>query len=146
METKEMKARQLRRALQLFVQNSLTDESTMMEVASLYPTWESLLESKKAYPGGTVFRWGENPDGEAQLWKFIADYTPQALYAPDVDISHYVRVGVAEDGTPIWTQPLGATDAYKKGDRARHAGKLWEFAADGNVWEPGVYGWQEVAV
>lgn len=145
METKEMKARQLRRALQMYVQDNLSDESAMMEVASLYPTWESLLESKRTYPGGTVFRWGENGDGETQLWKFIADYAPQAVYTPDKDISHYVRVGVSADGTPLWTQPFGATDAYSLGDKVRHKEKLWESTTDGNVWEPGVFGWKEAA-
>lgn len=44
---------------------------------------------------------------------------------------------------PEWVQPTGAHDAYSKGDRVSHNGKNWVSDADGNVWEPGVYGWTE---
>ena len=139
--TKELKARELRRALQLYVQSGITDESQMMEVASLYPTWEELLKTKKEYPAKTVFQWGETEAGEVQLWSFISNYTPQEIYTPDVDISHYKKVGVTEEGTPLWTQPLGATDAYNKGDEVSHKDQIWISDVDNNVWEPGVYGW-----
>lgn len=44
---------------------------------------------------------------------------------------------------PEWVQPTGATDAYNKGNRVKHAGKVWASLVDANVWEPGVYGWTE---
>ena len=44
-----------------------------------------------------------------------------------------------------WKQPTGGHDAYKKGDKVTHNGKTWVSTADANVWEPGVYGWEEVA-
>ena len=45
---------------------------------------------------------------------------------------------------PEWRQPTGAHDAYSKGDKVSHNGKHWVSDVDGNVWEPGVYGWSEV--
>lgn len=45
---------------------------------------------------------------------------------------------------PEWKQPLGAHDAYKKGDGVTHKGKKWTSDVDANVWEPGAYGWTEV--
>lgn len=36
-------------------------------------------------------------------------------------------------------------DAYAAGDKARYNGKRWVSDISGNVWEPGVYGWTEVA-
>lgn len=135
-------AAQLRRSMQMFVEATITDESQMMEVADLYPTWEELLATKKEYPAGKIFKWRLNADGEPQLWSFISAYTPQEIYPPDKDISHYKKVGITEDGTPVWTQPLGATDAYNKGDVVSHKGKIWTSDIDGNVWEPGVYGWE----
>ena len=44
-----------------------------------------------------------------------------------------------------WVQPTGATDAYAKGSKVTHNGKTWTSTADANVWEPGVYGWSEIA-
>lgn len=142
--SKELKARQLRRAIQMFIQYNVTEASRMMEVADIYPSWDDLLASMKQYPAGTVFKWGVNADGETQLWSFISDYTPQEISPPDVDISHYKKVGVDEEsGVMIWTQPLGATDAYNTDDEVSHNGKIWVSDYDGNVREPGVFGWHE---
>ena len=142
--SKELKARQLRRAIQMFIQDTVTEASRMMEVADIYPSWDDLLASMKQYPAGTVFKWGVNADGETQLWSFISDYTPQEIYPPDVDISYYKKVGVDEEsGVMIWTQPLGATDAYNTDDEVSHNGKIWVSDYDGNVREPGVFGWHE---
>lgn len=43
-----------------------------------------------------------------------------------------------------WIQPSGSHDAYNSGDIVTHNGKTWKSNTDGNVWEPGVYGWDEV--
>lgn len=48
-------------------------------------------------------------------------------------------------GVPEWVQPTGAHDAYAKGDHVMHVGKEWESEIDANTYEPGVYGWKEVA-
>ena len=50
---------------------------------------------------------------------------------------------VAAQEWPVWSQPTGAHDAYSAGDRVSHNGKHWTSNADGNVWEPGVYGWTQ---
>lgn len=49
-----------------------------------------------------------------------------------------------ETGVPSWRQPLGAHDAYKKGDRVMYNGKKWESTINANVWAPGVYGWTQL--
>ena len=141
-------ARELRHALQTYITSNaeiMADESKMMEFATLYPTWEELLATKKTYPAKTIFRWGVNAAGEPQLWSFISDYQPQEIYTPDADISHYKKVGVTEDGDDVWTQPLGATDCWKLGDIVWHKDQLWigtQADAAGNIpWEPGVAGW-----
>lgn len=47
-----------------------------------------------------------------------------------------------EDGYPEWVAPTGAHDAYDAGAIVTHNGQTWENThGDGNVWEPGVYGW-----
>lgn len=42
-----------------------------------------------------------------------------------------------------WEQP-GSTNPYAKGDKVMHNGKTWQSTTDNNVWEPCVYGWEEV--
>ena len=40
---------------------------------------------------------------------------------------------------------LDDNDAYAAWDKVSHNGKNWKSTCDGNVWEPGVYGWTEEA-
>ena len=143
----EMVTSQERRALQLFAQ-SVTDEAVMMEMGYLYPAWEKLVELGSACASGTICRYGVNEDNEPQLYSFVQDYVPVAHYAPDSDATHYKKIGFAEDGHAIWTQPYGETDAYRVGDVRWHKGVLWECvdadANGNNTWEPGVFGWKKV--
>lgn len=137
MADKVLMAKQMRKAIQAYVQDTVKDESKMMEFADIYPEWEEILNSKMEYPAGTVFKYGTNDDGETQLWSFISNYTPQAQYKPDVDISHYKKIGFAE-GTSyqIWSQPYGATDCYMKDDIVSYEGTLYKSLVDYNVWSP----------
>lgn len=43
-----------------------------------------------------------------------------------------------------WVQPTGAHDSYAYGTKVTHNGKVWVSTIDANVYEPGVYGWDEV--
>lgn len=42
-----------------------------------------------------------------------------------------------------WVQPDG-TFSYNIGDKVKYGGKIWICTVNNNVWQPGVYGWQEV--
>lgn len=132
--------RQIRHALEMFVQ-SITDESTMMEVADVYPAYAE----GKAYAVGDVFRYGVNADGETQLYQVLAAHTSAPEWQPDETPGLYKPIGISEEGIPIWTQPLGATDAYALGDTVLHNGQKWVSEVDGNIWAPGVYGWSAEA-
>ena len=91
------------------------------------------------YKTSEVVRYGGN------LYRLLQDVTgAQAEHTPDVATSLYKRVGEPDpSGVWPWVQPLGATDAYKAGDKVSHNGKVWASTVDNNVWEPGVYGWEE---
>lgn len=144
MADKILMAKQLRKAIQTYIQDTVKDESKMMEFADLYPSWEEILATKASYPAGTIFKYGNTADGEAQLWSFISEYTPQSIYSPDVDISHFKKIGFTE-GTSymLWTQPFGSTDCYQIGDIVSHKGQLWICTVANCVWEPSVFGWDE---
>lgn len=109
----------------------LSDEDAL-EVAALYPTWASFV-GKEVEKGQRLWWNGE-------LWK-ATQYINELLkdWTPDKAVSLFTKVSPEE--IPEWVQPTGAQDAYMKGDKVRHSDAVWVSDVDGNVWEPGVYGW-----
>lgn len=112
----------------------LTDEQALT-VAVLYPEWTSGKEMKIGYR----CRYND------VLYKCLLDHTSQDDWKPDVAPSLWTKVLIDDndDTIPEWEQPE-STNPYAKGDKVTHNGKTWESTTDGNVWEPGVYGWEEV--
>ena len=130
-------AEQMRRALQMFAA-SLGEEDALI-IASVYPEWDG---NSKAYKTGAWVKYGEDDMGDARLYQVLQDHTSQPQWTPDTATSLYKRVGVSADGTPKWVQPVGATDAYAKGDIVEYNGKKYISTIDANVWAPDVYGWE----
>lgn len=130
-------AKQLNRFMQMQVQSANLEDDKAMEVADLYPEWNP----KKSYSVDEIFKYGINSDNETQLYKVIQAHTSQEDWTPDSTPSLYKKIGFTDDGVSIWTQPLGSTDAYMKGDVVSHDGDIWTSDVDHNVWQPGVYGW-----
>ena len=127
---KRGKARKLREVIER-ASASLPDEDAL-EGVELFQAWEA----------GRFCSAGERLRYHGELYRVLQDHTAQADWTPDAAHSLYVRV--AEPGIiPEWVQPLGAEDAYRKGDQVRHTEKIWTSDIDANVWEPGVYGWTE---
>lgn len=140
MTDKVYKAKQFRRALQLWA-NSITDESTMMEIADIYPKWSG---DNKSYKVGDIIAYGTNSYGETQLYTVLQAHVSQSAWTPDATASLYKAVGFNDGGVAIWTKPLGATDAYETGDIVDYNGTLYQSLIDGNVWSPDEYpaGWE----
>lgn len=137
MADKNTVAMQFNVALQKFVQSMNLPDDEAMEIADLYPAW---VASRK-YSVGTTLKYGINADGETQLWSVVQEHVSQADWTPDKVASLYKKVGFNDSGVPIWTQPLGGHDAYKKGDVVSYNDKNYISTVDNNVWQPGVYGW-----
>lgn len=138
MTDKTLIARQMNRFIQMSVQAANLTNEKAMEIADLYPEWVV----KKAYAADEIVKYGVNSDGETQLYKVIQAHTSQADWTPDTAASLYKKIGFTEDGVSIWTQPLGSTDAYMKGDIVSFENQLWISTVDNNVWQPGIYGWE----
>jgi hypothetical protein len=134
------RAAQAARALRLFAGALELDDSAAMEIADVYEPWAA----DKTYAAGKTLKYGANQWGETQLYRAVQAHRSQAEHPPDAAPALYKPVGF-DGGTPLWTQPLGAFDAYEKGDAVSHNGERWTSTADGNVWEPGVYGWVKKA-
>ena len=110
----------------------LTDEQAET-VAQFYPEWAI----------GVHYTVGKRVRYEDLLYRCEQEHTSQEDYTPLVK-ALWTRVA-AEGEILDWVQPTGAQDAYNKGDKVKHNGKTWISTYDGkNVWEPGVFGWEEV--
>ena len=133
---------ELRKAIQLFLatMDVETQVDTMLEVATVFPKYAV----GKVYKTKEVFSYGENGVGDPQLYQVLQDHTSAEEWTPDTATSLYKAIGVTEDGVAVWVQPLGASDAYNTGDKVSYNDKIWVSTCDGNVWQPGVYGWEEV--
>ena len=132
---------ELRRALQLFAATLYDKEETAVEIASLYPVWAA----DKQYKANDIVQYGTNSVGDPQLYLVLQAHKSQSDWLPDATASLYKKMGISESGYPIWTQPLGAVDAYNIGDIVSYNGKLYKSIINANVWAPDVYpaGWEE---
>lgn len=135
-------ALEMRKALQMFIGtlDVETQLDKMLEIPSVFPAYEV----EKAYKTKDVFSYGTNAVGDPQLYQVLQDHTSASEWTPDAAASLYKAIGITEDGYPEWVQPLGATDAYNKGDIVSYNGKLYRSTIDGNVWAPDAYpaGWE----
>ena len=112
-----------------------TEDAVAVTVPELFDRWEA----ETNYAAGDRVRYSE------KLYRCLTAHSSQATWAPDVSPGLWVRIDDPALEWPDWVQPLGATDAYIKGAKVSHNGKHWVSDADANIWEPGVYGWTEVA-
>lgn len=111
----------------------LTDEQAET-VTTLFPKWKV----------GVNYVRGFRVQYDEKLYRCEQAHTSEEGWPPDKTTALWTRVA-KEGEIPEWVQPTGAQDAYDKGDKVRHNGKVWVSTYDGkNVWEPSVYGWDEV--
>lgn len=127
------RARELRPIIEAAAQAGLDDE-TAIEAVELFPAWAI----GKAYEAGDRVNYG------GLLYKCAQGHTSQADWTPSETPALWVRVDDPGEEWPEWRQPAGAHDAYEKDYKVSHNDKHWTSDVDGNVWEPGVYGWTEV--
>lgn len=113
---------------------SLTDEEAE-QAAMLYDEWQPGAE----YAAGYKVRFC------GIAYKCLMDHTALETWNPADSPSLWAKVLTSDSGAVLpWEQP-NSTNPYAKGDKVIHGGKTWVSDIDGNVWEPGVYGWSEAA-
>ena len=104
----------------------------------LYPKWKT----------GIAVSAGDRLRHKGILYKCIQPHTTQETWIPPDSPSLWAKVLIPDpDIIPCWEQP-DSTNAYAAGDKVTHKSKTWESLVDGNVWEPGAAGtenlWKEV--
>lgn len=112
------------------------DDETALTGVELFPAWAA----------GNAYAIDDRVRYNGALYKCVQAHTGQADWTPPSAPSLFAEVLPGQGGTGIgeWKQP-DSTNPYKKGDKVKHNGKTWESEIDNNVWEPGVYGWEEAA-
>lgn len=110
------------------------EDSDALEGIELFDEWATDTEyavDKRVRYNGT-------------LYKCLQAHTSQDTWTPTDAPSLWARVDDPSIEYPEWIQPE-STNPYMKGDKVSHNEKHWISNVDNNVWEPGVYGWDEVA-
>ena len=110
------------------------DDTDALENVELFPNWNI----------GNDYVIGDRVRYEGVLYKCLQAHTAQDNWSPVNAVSLWTRVLIPDPSiVSDWEQP-DSTNAYMTGDKVRHNGKVWVSIVDNNVWEPGVYGWDEV--
>ena len=112
------------------LRDSASDEQAYY-APSIYPAWVTDHD----------YSVGDRIQDEDILYKCIQAHTSQASWRPSLTPALWVRVSIEE--WPEWVQPIGAHDAYGLGAKVSHNGKHWISTINNNVYEPGVYGWEQ---
>lgn len=114
--------------------DALPDEA-LARMAPYMPEWSARV----SYQVGDKVSYLQVP------YRCLTAHAAQEAWNPADAPSLWARILIPDPETiPEWVQPE-STNPYMKGDKVTHNGKTWVSDIDGNVWEPGVYGWTEVA-
>lgn len=109
------------------------EDTAALEVVELFPKWSV----DTSYTTDKRVRYNDI------LYKCLQSHTSQAQWNPEDASSLWARVLIPDpDVIPDWIQP-SSTNPYMIGDKVRHNNRVWISIIDNNVWEPGVYGWNE---
>lgn len=115
------------------MRNSASDEGAIV-APHVYPQWDG---------EGVAYELGDRVLYNNILYKVLIAHTSQIDWTPAESPSLFAVVLVGEDGTiKPWVQP-DSTNGYMTGDQVIHNDYIWTSTIDNNVWEPGVYGWEQ---
>lgn len=110
-------------------------DECVARMAPYFPDWSG---------DGVSYEVGRRVSYGLHVYKVLQTHISQASWNPEDSPSLFAKVLIPDPSViPDWEQP-SSTNPYMKGDKVRHNGHTWVSDVDGNVWEPGVYGWTVV--
>lgn len=115
-------------------ENNTIDDVTVAEHPTMFANWEVGI----GYSVGNIRNYNGN------LYRCVQAHTSQESWSPENAASLWAKIGDPTVEYPEWSQPIGAHDAYMNGDKVSYNNSNWVSTVDNNVWQPGVYGWEEV--
>ena len=115
----------------------ITDDTEALKVKMLYKQWDKQIDKPLEV--------GEYIQYQDVLYKVLQAHTVQEAWTPTNAPSLFAKVLIDPTGETVldWEQP-DSTNPYMTGDKVIHNGKTYVCTIDNNVWEPGVYGWEEI--
>ena len=126
------RARQLRTQIEQLAET--LDDNVALDYVELFTSWAT----------DTNYEIGARVRYNGILYKCLQTHTSQSTWTPTDAPSLWAQVLIPDpEVIPEWIQP-DSTNPYMKGDKVTHNGKTWICNVDNNVWEPGVYGWDEI--
>lgn len=123
------RARQLRKYIEQGSKD-FSDEDALNSI-ELFPQWKTL----------TDYAAGDRVRDRGILYACVQTHISQDAWRPK-DVPALWRV-ISIEEWPQWIQPTGVQDAYKKWDKVSYMERHWISIVDDNVWQPGIYGWEE---
>lgn len=120
-------------AFVVLAESGQIDDITASEQSMLFAEWVP----------GVACAVGQLRRHNGTLYRCVQAHTSQTGWEPDAAASLWVATSDPAEQWPAWSQPVGAHDAYAAGAQVTHNDKHWISVVDGNVWEPGTYGWNE---
>ena len=107
------------------------DAATAGERAELFSPWAP----------GVDYKTGQLRRREGALYRCLQGHRSQEGWEPESVPNLWKLAHDPAERWPEWSQPICAGDEYGQGAEVTYAGEHWISDVDGNVWEPGVYGW-----
>lgn len=115
-----------------------------IEAAAQHLPDEMIQDSVRLFPkwdgNGVSYEAGLKLNYNGTVYKVLQVHISQPDWTPAAAPSLFAKVLTDPDEILPWEQP-DSTNPYAKGDKVTHNDHIWVSDLDGNVWEPGVYGW-----
>jgi len=127
----------IKRLLKLLTNTILTSSGITQQQIDDLSRIHDYYQVNKPYVTGEIFSF------EGKLYEVIQSHTSQLDWLPS-ELPALYKVKTPAGTISEWVQPLGSEDSYHIGDKVTHNGHTWESTVDNNVWEPGVYGWDQL--
>lgn len=128
----------------VFMTRDFLPDVIALTMPQIYDEWDP---NSKQYTGkdkATTDKPASIVRRNEQLYRCLQSHTSQENWKPETSPSLWVEIADPALEWPEWKQPTGAHDAYAQGAKVTHNGKKWTSNVENNVWEPGVFGWDEV--
>lgn len=140
-----MKPQEIAKRLRPIIEKAamFLSDADALEGVELFPRWDG--DGHEYNDGSDADYPQDKVQYDGLLYKCIQSHTSQSTWNPKDAASLWTRVDDPSVEWPEWIQPTGSTDAYRYRAKVSHNGKHWISDYENNTWEPGVFGWSEVA-